>query len=188
MVKSNLVYPGSYLANEEEFMAGENAFEDNEGSVFADSVGVENLDSTSHEASVEKKSPNAKIVEKGSVVYGVVSSIKNSAVLVDLKLAEKDGEKRVVHNRNASIPIFNIADAYVKSAEDFFRVGDIVKARVIQVTPYGVDLETKSEDLGVVKAFAIRGRTPLVLIGTSLRDPVTGETESRKISSDYWLR
>ena len=69
-----------------------------------------------------------------------------------------------------------------------FRIGDIVKARVADVKPYGVELETKALDLGVIKAYGVKTRQPLMLINGSLRDPSTGETEERKVSSEYVLR
>ncbi|MFH1391757.1 MAG: exosome complex RNA-binding protein Csl4 [Candidatus Diapherotrites archaeon] len=188
MKKDDLVVPGNFLANEEEFMAGSNAFEDDEGNVYADSVGIKKLDSDNHEASVEKFSRSVKIIERGCIIHGRVSMVKTSAVLVEVISAEKDGENRTVHNRNASLVISNIADAYVDSIDTMYRVGDIIRARVLDVTSYSIELGTKEEEFGVVKAYGIRSRKPLVLIDNKLRDTVTGDVEERKISSLYALR
>jgi len=186
--KEEIVYPGSFLAYEEEFIAGKNTFEDEEGKVYADSIGLKNLDSATHEASVDKIARKTDLIDRESIVLAVVFSVKKKAVLINLVSAEKNGEQRVIHNRNASLAIFNISDGYVNSAEDMYRVGDIVRARILEVTPYGIELETKAPDLGVIKAYGIKSRKPLVLIDGKLRDTVTGATEERKISNLYALR
>ena len=188
MKGSKLVYPGEFLGYEEEFLAGNNAFSDDEGRIYSDSVGFKNEDAEGHEVSVESMKKELRILEKGCIVLGVVSLVKMHGVVIELKSAELNGVKRVVHDRMASLAVFNISREYVKSTEDMFRVGDIVKARVIDVSNYGIELETKAPEFGVVKAFGIKSRMPLHLIAGNLRDPLTGATETRKISSEYLLR
>ncbi len=181
------VIPGSVLGSEEEYVAGPNAY-DVEGNIVADAIGTKVLDSTKYEAAVQKQTREVRIIERGCIVTCVVSLVKAAAVLVEIREAEINGQRRTVHDRNGSINVRNIANSYVKSCEDMYRIGDIVRAKVIDITPYGVELETKAPELGVIKAFGIRGRKPLHLIDGALRDPATGATEERKISSAYTLR
>ncbi len=188
MAKPDLVVPGEFLANEEEFMAGQNAYDNGSGEVFSTSIGQKAFDAEKHEASVRKVTREVKILERGCTVYAIVNSVKTNAALVTVFYAEKDGERRTVHNGMASVAVFNIDTQYIKGIEDMYRAGDILKAKVMDVTPYGVELTTKEPELGVVKAFGIKSRKPLHLIEGRLRDPVTGDMESRKISSDYLLR
>lgn len=188
MGKNELVFPGDFLAHEEEYMAGNDAYENNNGQVFSAAIGLKNLDAEKHEASVKKLTRQVKVLEKGCIVTAIVNSVKPSAVLVTILEAEKDGERRTVHNAMASIAVFNIDTQYIKSIEDMYRAGDVLKARVMEVTPYGVELSTKEPGLGVIKAYGIRSRKPLHLIEGKLRDPVTGDMETRKISSDYLVR
>ena len=188
MAKSELVLPGDFLANEEEFMAGQNAYDNGQGEVFSSSIGVKALDGDKHEAGVNKATREVKILERGCTVYAIVNSVKTNAALVTILSAEKDGERRTVHNGMASVAVFNIDTQYIKGIEDTFRAGDILKAKVMDVTPYGVELTTKEPELGVVKAYGIKSRQPLHLIDGRLRDPVTGDMEARKISTEYLLR
>lgn len=185
---NKFVYPGDFLGYEEEFLPGKNAFVDDEGKVCSSAVGLKSEDKSAHEVSVDSKRKEVKIVEKGCVVIGVVSLVKPFGVMVDLKYADFNGEQRIVHNNVGSLPVFNMAYGFVKNTEDLFRVGDIIKARVVSVTSYGVELDTKDPAFGVIKAFGIKSRMPLHLIAGKLRDPVTGATELRKVSSDYLLR
>ncbi len=187
MSKNDFVLPGSELGYEEEFVPGKNAFDD-DGKIFSDSIGRKNIDTANHEASVDKVSKEKRIMVKGAIVKGIVSMVKPNFVLIEVKESEIDGEVLVVHNRSACIGVRNIADSFVKDTKEFYRVGDIVKARVIQVERYGLEVETKDRELGVIKAFGVKSRRPLILIDNKLRDPVTGDTELRKISSDYTLR
>ena len=187
MNKDDLVFPGSVLGTGEEFAAGAHAFE-SEGTVYSDSIGTKVLDSAKYEASVQKHGRNVRIIERGCTVTAIVSYTKTNAVLVEIKAAEMNGEKRTVHDRNGSINVRNISNSYVKSTEDCYRAGDVLVARVIDVTTYGIELETKAPEFGVVKAYSIRSRKPLHLIEGALRDPGTGEMEERKIASGYLLR
>jgi len=185
--KDDIVFPGSFLGYEEEFVAGANAYE-NDGSLFSDSIGQRTLDEQKHEANVQRFTNDVKILDKDCVVIGIVSLVKMHSVLLDIKQGQKNGQKRTVHDRNGSIAVFNISQSYVKSTDEMYRIGDIVKARVLEVTPYGIELESKAPEFGVIKAFSVKSRAPLHLIDGKLRDPLTGATEERKISSDYLLR
>lgn len=186
--KNEFVYPGNFLAYEEEFMAGQNAFENGDGKVYSTVIGVKKLDSTNHEVSVQNAGKSREIISRGCTILGVVFNVKDNVVLIELKEAELEGKRKVITNGLASLVIFNISHEYVTSTHDVFKIGDIVRARVLDVTNYGIELHTKDSDLGVIKAFGSVSRKPLILISDQLRDPITGHTESRKISSEYALR
>lgn len=186
--ESDFVYPGSFLGYEEEFLAGENAYGDDGGNVNADSIGLKQTDEGNHEAKVLKATRNIKIVKKGCYVLGIVSAIRQNNALIQLKEGIDEDAHYIIHDGNASLAVFNISTTYIKSIDEMFRVGDILKAKVLDVTPYGIELETKDPECGVVKAYGVQSRKPLHLIDGVLRDPATGATETRKISSDYILR
>lgn len=188
MKEAKLVYPGDFLGYEEEFLAGIHTYADDEGKVYSDSVGFKDENAEEHEVNVNSLKGDVKIIEKGCIVTGIVYLVKTHGVVIELKMAELNGKKRVVHDSMASLAVFNISREYVKSTEDMFRVGDIVKAKVIDVSPYGIELDTKFPEYGVIKAFGKKSRMPLHLISGKLRDPLTGDTETRKISSEYLLR
>ncbi len=186
MSKSEFVYPGVVLGSEEEFLAGSNSFSDDNGNIVAESCGFVEFDNANHEVKVVSKSEGVSILRKGCHVICVVSSVKPTNVLVQILSVLEKGF--VVNDSNGSIAVFNISDSFVRNTEDMFRIGDIVKAKVVNVTTYGIELDTKDQDCGVIKAFGIVSRKPLHLINGVLRDPVTGSVEQRKISSEYVLR
>ena len=66
------------------------------------------------------------VIEKGSVVEGVVSRITNFGAFVDIE----GGKNGLVH-------ISEISDIYVRDVRDFLTEGDKVKAKVINIDERG---------------------------------------------------
>ena len=64
------------------------------------------------------------------------------------------------------------------------KIGDIIRAKVIQVKP-SVQLTTAERNLGVVKALCSICRGPLELRGRELYCPRDERTERRKVAADY---
>lgn len=180
-----MVYPGSFLSTEEEFVAGKNATENENGVVSSTCVGVKEFDLKEREVNVKQKTKIVKPLEEGSIVIAVVRLVKQHAALVEMLSAEKNGETRKILGSFARIPVRNISEEFVENVKDMFRVGDLVKARVVELSPWGIDLETRDKDLGVVKAFCIKCRNPMKLLGRDLKCPVCGDSSPRKVSKDY---
>ncbi len=185
-MEKKAVFPGDFLGYEEEFEPGINTFEEN-GSILSDSVGRAVFDSKAKTVLVEK-SRLVELIERDSVVIGRVITVKNSMVSVEIFSAEKNGRSQIVGSSFAAIPVRNIARSYVKEAKEFFKIGDIIKAKVAFITPYSVDLRTNDDDLGVIKAFCSSCRSPLTLFGGVLKCQGCGCSEKRKLSSDYLLK
>ena len=187
-MSKDVVLPGSYLGSEEEYVPGSNVYADGEGNVYADSTGIPVFDQKHHSVSVQKPK-EVKILEEGAIVTGIVSLVKDNVALVDMRHAEKNGQKLNIHMSMGVMAVFNVANMYVKSLSSMFRVGDIVKARVASVSRHTIDLETRSSpELGVIKAYCGRCRKPLKLFGETLKCAACSNEEGRKLSVDYLLK
>lgn len=183
-----LVVPGEFLATEEEFVPGFNTFGSEEGDVFSTSIGFSEFDNQAHRVNVNSVS-GLRRLKVGDIVYGVVSLVKDSVVNVDLfDVVSPKGVRIVLDRKSAQIYVRNVSKDFIKSIRDCFKIGDIVKAKVFSVSPFGVDLRTNESDLGVVKAFSAETRLPLYLNGSKLVCLSSKTFESRKISSEYLLR
>jgi len=185
MKQKELVFPGTLLGTAEEFAPGPNAYEHESGSVRADAIGVKELDEKNHEVRVQKLSNVVKPLEKGSIVRVVVMLVKEKMVMVEMREATKDGEPRKILNSFASIPVFNVSTRFVERLSDLFRVGDIVEARVAEITPYGIDLTTRDPELGVLMGYCIKCRGRLRLSADQLTCEACGNVERRKIAANY---
>lgn len=182
----NLALPGDFLSTEEEFVAGKNAF-DSDGNIYSCSAGTIEADSKTKEISV-KPAKEMHAVMPGSIVVGRVDFVKENAVNVEI-CNVAGGERLVISQSAACLPVRNVSREYVEKLRDCFRTGDLIKARVAKVLPgNNIDLETNYPEFGVIKAFCSRCRQPLHLFGPSLKCLRCGSTERRKISRDYLLK
>jgi exosome complex component CSL4 len=185
LLKKN-VLPGDFLSTEEEFEPGKNAFAEN-GEVRSDSIGKAAEDTRQKTVSVEKHMDilPARI---NDTVVGEVVLVKESSANLDI-LPEPDEHKRkVLLHSSASLPIRFVSRDYVKNIHDMFKIGDLVKAKIASVKPFGIDLKTNEPELGVIRAFCSRCRQPLHLFGAQLKCLACGSTEQRKLSREYSLK
>ena len=110
-------------------------------------------------------------VEVGGVVEGKVTGITKFGAFVDLA----DGKVGLVH-------ISEVADVYVNDINDFLKVGQTVKVKVLNVDDRGkIGLsikrlqpkKTESVDGGNPQPISRAPRRPASLLSAALRDPAT---------------
>jgi exosome complex component CSL4 len=128
-----------------------------------------------------------QLMDVGSIVIGRVLIVKDSIVIVHLLQAEKNGEKRVISNPFGLLFISNVSKKFIKDLSNEFKIGDIIKAKISNITSYSVELTTSFPELGVIKAFCSKCRKPLHLSGRILKCLSCGSNESRKLSKNYAL-
>ena len=180
------VIPGDFLSTEEEFEPGRNAFAE-AGEIFSNSVGTVQEDNRQKTVSV-KADVDVSSIKPNDVVFGEVMLVKDNSVGLSIFTETSHGSRKVLVNTYASIPIRLVSRDYVKNLKDAFKIGDLVKAKVFSVKPFGTDVKTNEPELGVVKAFCSKCRKPLHLFGRQLKCLSCGSSERRKISSDYLLK
>jgi exosome complex component CSL4 len=172
---------GDYLGTIEEFMPGEGTYAE-DGKIYAAKIGVKAIDPAKHIAEVKGKDlPNIAV---GQTVFGEVATFKTNIVTV---IAGKiQGQKGFIDEKTA-IYVSNVADSYVEKPDDYFAIGDIVKAKVIRIDNGLIDISTKG-DMGVVRAFCRTCRNQLFKSEKQkdkLECPSCGRIEKRKIATDY---
>ncbi|MFN3528047.1 MAG: exosome complex RNA-binding protein Csl4 [Candidatus Altarchaeaceae archaeon] len=172
------VFIGDYVGTIEEYIPGDGTYVEN-GKIYAANIGYLNF---SRERVVTVSSKISKIKE-GNVVFGEVISMTKDSVFVNI---ERVMGIRSPLNLIGRIFIADISGEYIKDIGDYFRIGDIVKAKIYRVEGNLIDLSTKGE-FGVVKAFCNDCRNPLrynkeknILVCENCK-----KEYKRKISSDY---
>ncbi len=181
MIENQLVLPGDEVAISEEFSPGEGTFEKN-GMVFAAVLGKLQMDMKNRVVHVRALNPLV-VLRKGDVVYGTVTDIRSPIITVRI-LKARGSDRSIAGDNVASLHISKVSKAYTTDIRKELRIGDIVKAGVMQVKP-SIQLETSHPDLGVVRAECRKCRTPLERKQKSLQCPKCGNKESRKIARDY---
>lgn len=185
--QQGMVFPGEFLTTEEEFASGQNTFTDDDGSVRADSVGVPIVNEARREIEVGKKARIVKAAGVGSTVFGRIMLVKDNMAVIELLSAESNGEPRRLLFSSGSVMVSRVSQNYVKNLRDEFRIGDLVKAKIIEVSNYGIELSTSDRGLGVVKAYCSNCRQEMGLFAGKLRCIACGSMERRKLSESYML-
>jgi len=180
-MEAKIVLPGDEIAVAEEFEPGEGTYE-RDGLVFAATPGVLILDSQNRVARVRAFNPPAEL-KVGDIVYAVVDDIRGMMATATIQ-AIHGRSRQISGEAEGTIHISNVSEDYTEDIHDKFHLGDIVRAKVIQVKP-SVQLTTAEPNLGVVKAICSICREPLELRGQDLYCPRDERTERRKIAADY---
>lgn len=173
------VLPGDQLGFSEEFVAGANAFEQ-DGVIYAEAAGVKLEDAASRTVGVTARR-GVRRATQGDVTYGVVENLMESIAIVRFAAVPQGCVSPVSHTDSAYLRVSEIMPSYVEKFRDYLRVGDVIRARVLEVKPLGTYLTLKGSDLGVVKAYCSRCRS-----GMNYRDgwfycPKCPSRERRKV-------
>ncbi len=178
------VIPGEFIAYEEEFIPGFGTYSDN-GNVYSSNIGDLDKDVHKREVRVKVKTRIPLFYKRGMTAYGTIAQVSDNFAIVDI-LPRRVGQfyyipRPVTH----VIPISEVKRGFVKNMREEFRVGDMVKVKIISIEQFTVTLTTRASDLGVVKAFCVQCRHPLTLKKGVLVCENCGNVERRKISIEY---
>lgn len=175
--------PGKLLGTEEEFVGGEGVYGE-EGRLHSLCTGYA---STDKEKVISVKPSNAvsRMVSPGMVVYGRVEDIFEPIALVKIIPVEQGGVRQTQGDYFSVLHVSNIKKDYVESVRSEVRVGDIIKAVVLEIRRGEVYLDMRNPDYGVVKAYCSRCRNTLYLKDRVLVCHNCGNREGRKLSKEY---
>jgi len=172
-----LVVPGDFLCYSEEYSPSANAFEDSEGKVFASAVGCEKQSDANRSLSV--RSPRAKRpLKAGDLVYARIEDLYDTVALTRFRPAAPNVAP---NSDSAFLRISEIRRAYVESFRGHLGIGDVLVARVKEVTPLGVYLTVIENDLGVLRAFCGACRNEMALTQKGFYCKACGAGEERKM-------
>jgi exosome complex component CSL4 len=176
------VVPGTFLATVEEFMCGEGTYKEG-GKIYSSCAGIVLVDVKGKKISVVSKSGPPQL-KSGDVVVGMVEEIKKQAAEISVHLLA-GSEKSLPYPTSGILRISNVRKGFVRQLGSELREGDLVKARVLEVRNGNILLSTDGPELGVVLAYCSRCRGILERVKNRLYCRWCGNTETRKISSDY---
>ena len=181
MTERRMVYPGDEVGEAEEFLAGPGTYVENH-KILAAQVGELAFDSKEMKVYVKPVKP-MNDVQNGDIVIATVDDLKSSMVTLDVQRIEHR-DRHVMGETHAAIHVAKCSHDYVRELEDVYRITDVVRAKVIQAAP-SIQLETRDDDLGVIKALCHVCRGPMVLKGRQLWCESCERSEDRKLSSRF---
>jgi len=181
-MKGKIVMPGDQLSTSEELMPGDGTFEE-DGIIRSSRIGTYIVNEHHRSAEVKPLTSTPVLLKKGDIVIVQITLAKSTMIIGDV--IHVIGKSRSVSgDTNATIHVKEIANGYVKDANSEYRVGDYVRARVIQVKP-SLQLATKDRDLGAIRSLCTKCRHPLLKKGNVLECSKCGNKENRRIAFDY---
>ena len=127
--------------------------------------------------------PGPRKLKEGDIVYAVVADIRNTMATADV--VAKDGSQRTLGGETyATIHVSKISQKYTDDVSKELRKGDMIRARVTGVKP-SLQLTTKDDHLGCIRALCSKCKTEMVRKGTGLFCPECKYSMPRKLADDY---
>jgi exosome complex component CSL4 len=176
-----LIFPGERLGVIEEFLPGQGTYVEN-GNIFSATTGYVQRDTINKETQVQSRVKTPRVPQTGDVVIGQVSSVQDKTLSIDIfqinDVVINTSFTGVMHVSNAS-------QAYVKTMFDVFKVGDVVRAKVMSTMNREFHLTTEGSNLGVIQAACSQCGDHLIIRNRRLGCPSCHGSERRKLASDY---
>ncbi len=181
MDRKDRTYPGDILGTTEEFLPGKGTYVEG-NHIRSKILGSARFDRTEMMVSVEPMNGPAELAD-GDIVIAEVIELRNSMVNVRVERTEKT-PRQISGDSIGTLHISNISKDFVDNVGYQYRLGDIIRARVIKSKP-SLQLTTEGEDLGVVLARCLKCRGDLEVRSEELYCSRCERVEERKTASDY---
>lgn len=179
--RKRFVFPGEMLGVIEEFLPGQGTYVKN-GNIYSSATGYLRLDKVNKEAQVDSKARKPIVPKKGDIVIGRVSVVQDKTMTIKIF---QIGDKVLDNYFTGVMHVSNACKSYVKKLFDVFKVGDIVRSKVISTMNREFHLTTEGRDFGVLRSRCSKCGDKLVLRDRRLRCPSCNRSEKRKVASDY---
>lgn len=183
MPDRQLVYPGDPVGMAEEFTPGPGTYEE-DGEVFAATIGYLVLDTRTFEARVDAFVQGPAIVKPGDIVIGTVQMTRSSMAIVEVRALADQPHRGIGGDTNGTLHVSKSSDRYVENMEDAFRIRDILRARVLETSP-AIQLTTKGPQLGVLRSYCPRCGTVMRAAERGVVCPECDWKDTKKMADDY---
>lgn len=176
------VVPGERLAVIEELLSGSGTYASEDGTIYSSITGQVLVDTFNKTVTVHPWVHLPVMPREGSIVIGQVSSLQDKVATVQIfKVGRKYLSSGIFIG---SLHISMVNADYVKTMFDAFKVGDIIRAKVVNDKNLAYQLSTIDRTLGVLHAFCSRCGFPLER-KQNLQCQVCKNVEERKLAPDY---
>lgn len=178
--RNDIVSPGQHIGSLEEAAPGNGTYEkDNE--VYSALYGR-----MVREHGVVSVLPKKTVVslKPGQIIYGMVVDVLDTLALIEIEPLAKGRERFVPTQDYGVLRVMNIRRGFVPSVKQELKRGDIVRARVEEISQ-GIMLSIKEFDLGVVLAYCSVCRHTMNIFRNAVKCTYCGNIEKRKLSRLY---
>ena len=170
----NQKIPGERIASVEEYLPGENTFEDND-LIRATTIGNINLDSTERLASINSQT-QITVPKVGDIIIGVVEANLPSMIAIMMKYVNG---KKVVADLECICVTRHLRKKNVALAKD------VVKAKIISHINGTIHASIDSQELGVLFTKCRKCFGTVVKMRDAVKCKDCTWIDDRKLSSDF---
>jgi len=181
IASTHYVLPGDRLGVIEQFLPGSGTYEDN-GNIYATFTGTAKIDTKNKRVSVL---PTTRIPELPKEGATVITSVTYATEKMATMSIWKIEGKNLQNPFTAILHISSSSPRYERHMSDVCKAGDIIRARVIDMTNRIPQLTTAGRGLGVVKAFCSKCGNVLEFTNRKLQCNACGNLERRRLAEDY---
>lgn len=175
------VVPGDFIGTEEEYLGGEGTFSENE-KIYSTITGE--AGEAAKKLAVSQKRP-LRPLGVGTTIIGKVENISEPIALVSMQVG-MGGEHRFGEtDEYAVLHASMIRKGYVKNVRDEYKIGDIIRAKIVDQRNGEFRLSTDGDELGAIKAYCAKCRHPMKVESGILQCQECGTKDNRKIAKDY---
>lgn len=178
---SQSVLPGDKLGVVEQFLPGAGTYEQ-EGTIYSNFTGTAKIDLRNKRVTVVPTTRIPELPREGTTVLASVTHTQEKMATVSIW---KINGKSLQNPFTAILHISSSSPRYERNMSDVCKAGDIIRARVIDMTNRIPQLTTAGRGLGVVKAFCSRCGGVLDFTTRRLECPSCGNVERRRLAEDY---
>lgn len=178
------VVPGEKIGVIEEFIPDDGTYVE-DGVIYAKNAGYILIDSISRKVSVYPLTKGLAYPKIGNTVVGYVISIQGSTAFIRII---KVGKRLLSGFFTGALHVSDVNTRYTDEVSNAVKIGDLVRAKVINYANGVFHLTTKGEKLGVILTLCSKCGGILLLKnkkGRKLYCKDCGNIEIRKIALDY---
>ena len=173
-MSENQKIPGEKIVSIEEYLSGENTYEDNDV-IRATVIGDINLDSTERLASINRQK-QITVTKVGDIIIGVVEANLPSMIAIMIKFVNG---KKVVSDLECVCVTRHIRKKNIALAKD------VVKAEIISHINGTIHASIDSQDLGVLFTKCRKCFGTVVKMRDAVKCKDCGWIDDRKLSSNF---
>ena len=171
---NNQKIPGEKIASIEEYLPGDNTFEDND-SIRATAIGEINLDSSERSASINRQT-QITVPKVGDIIIGVVEANLPSMIAISIKFVNG---KKVNSDLECICVTRHIRKKNIALAQD------VVKAEIISHINGTIHASIDSPELGVLFTKCRKCFGTVVKMRDAVKCKDCGWIDDRKLASDF---
>jgi len=176
-MKESFTLPGEKVASIEEFEGADGTYESN-GVVRASKIGKITYDLKKRVVKVDQKTKSPPLPKAGDTVIGFIDMVPGNMVSM-----------RILYINNVKTDAGFTAISLMRGGRGrrgvMFRVGDVVRAKVVSLLNANIHVIFNDESLGVIYTVCHSCGSSVVRVDGEVKCVECSTTEERKLAEDY---